>query len=352
MTTVAEFADTTTTADHTALIFGDRRVPYGEFTARVSTLARELITDGVGPDVAVAVRIDRSVELLVAIHAIVAAGGQYVPIGTDTPADRVAYMLDMSGARLMLVAGTDTGDSSPDGVRTTVIDCSGDVDLRTPPVTDGDRLAVLRPDSAAYTLFTSGSTGRPKGVTVTHRALANRLDWMADWYSLDADDVFLQKTPTTFDVSVWELFLPFVIGARLVIAEPGRHADPEYLADIVAGQGVTVMHFVPSMLSAFVDVLGGTRIAGLTSLRAVFTSGEALTSQPAHELLAALPAARLLNLYGPTEAAVDVTAHEVRPGDELIPIGVPVTNTATRILDRRLRMVPVGVPGELYLGGV
>ncbi|QHN36337.1 amino acid adenylation domain-containing protein [Gordonia pseudamarae] len=352
MTTVAEFAEMAATADHTALIFGDRHVPYGEFTARVSTLARELIADGVGPDVAVAVRIDRSVELLVAVHAIVAAGGQYVPIATDTPADRVGYMLDMSGARLMLRSADAADPAESGGIRTLVVDCSGDVDLAASPVTDAERVSLLSPDSAAYTLFTSGSTGRPKGVTVTHRALANRLDWMADWYGLGAGDVFLQKTPTTFDVSVWELFLPFVIGARLVIAEPGGHADPDYLADTITHQGVSVIHFVPSMLSAFVDVLGGDRIAALTSLRAVFTSGEALTSQPAQELLAALPGSRLLNLYGPTEAAVDVTAYEVRRGDDLIPIGAPVTNTATRILDRRLRMVPVGVPGELYLGGV
>ena len=380
---MAEFIQAATGSERIALAFGGRAVGYQEFSARVAVLARDLILRGVGPDVAVAVSIDRSVELLVAIHAVVAAGGHYVPLDPEAPADRVEYMLRTSGARIVLVAGdtephgvsrlvadaphTSTGNSSPvevpraqasgvetshgDSVRTVVVDCSGEVDLSTPPVTDGERLAPVRPETALYTLFTSGSTGRPKGVTVSHEAVVNRLEWMRLWYSLTADHIFLQKTPTTFDVSVWELFLPLRVGAGLVIAEPGRHGDAQYLADTIAAHQVGVVHFVPSMLSAFVDALGG-QVARLDSLRFVFTSGEALTGGPANALLSALPSLRLVNLYGPTEAAVDVTAYEVRQGDRTIPIGGPVPNTSTMILDRLLQVVPAGVPGELYLGGV
>ncbi|HQV20018.1 MAG TPA: amino acid adenylation domain-containing protein, partial [Gordonia sp. (in: high G+C Gram-positive bacteria)] len=377
-----------------ALWFGGRGVSYAEFGARVNALARELISQGVGPNVAVGVAIDRSVELLVAIHAVVAAGGQYVPIATDAPADRVRYMLETAGVSLVLVAdaeshvvsrlvadaprtstgggaaahsssgvggvtdslvevrGTSLETARAENVRTLVVTCEGAADLTVAPVTDADRIASLSRDDAAYTLFTSGSTGRPKGVTVSHRALMNRLEWMRDWYGLGRADTFVQKTPITFDVSVWELFLPFMIGAELVVAEPGRHGDADYLAELIGQRQISVMHFVPSMLAAYVDALGDERLAGLTSLRVVFTSGEALTVPPSQVLLSALPAVRLVNLYGPTEAAVDVTAYEVGRGDTVIPIGVPVPNTSTLVLDSRLRPVPPGVPGELYLGGV
>ncbi|MGW0037985.1 amino acid adenylation domain-containing protein [Gordonia sp. NPDC003376] len=341
-----------------ALVFGDRRVSYAEFRARVDTLARQLISAGVGPDVAVAVCLDRSVELLVAVHAVVAAGGQYVPLDPSAPADRTAHMIDTAAARLLLTGpgpeSIDVGPPDAAGARVRVlgVDASGPFDPHTPPVTDADRRAPLHPDDAAYTLFTSGSTGRPKGVTVSHRAIVNRLDWMREWYAIKDSDVFLQKTPVTFDVSVWELFLPFTVGATLVIAAPDRHGEPEYLAGVIVDHRVSVVHFVPSMLAAFTDVLGVHRLAGLSCLRLLFTSGEALTAATAGAVLGARPGLELHNLYGPTEAAVDVTAHRVRPGEMVIPIGVPVPSTSTYVLDARLQLVPVGVPGELYLGGV
>ena len=343
------------TASASALVFGTRRVSYAEFGARVSVLARELIAAGVGPDVAVGVCIERSVELLVGIHAVVAAGGHYVPLDTAAPAKRVAYMMETSGARTVLVsAGRPPAviESLRESVRVIDVDAAVDVDLDTPPITDEDRRAPLEPDHAAYTLFTSGSTGRPKGVTVSHRAIVNRLGWMREWYSIKESDVFLQKTPVTFDVSVWELFLPLAVGASLVIVEPDRHGDPLALAEIVVAERVTVVHFVPSMLAAFLDVLGPVRVGDLVSLRLMFTSGEALTAATAQAVLSALPAVELHNLYGPTEAAVDVTAHHVAPGESVVPIGVPVPSTSTYVLDARLQLVPAGVPGELYLGGV
>ncbi|WP_018177825.1 non-ribosomal peptide synthetase [Jongsikchunia kroppenstedtii] len=351
MTDVVRIAATSGSA---ALVFGSRRVSYAEFSARVNDLARRLIALGVGPDVAVGVAIPRSIELLVAVHAVVEAGGHYVPLDVDAPAERAEYMLETARAQLVLVpagvvppvvaalAGT---------TRLLTVDADARIDLDTPPIADGERVAPIHPDDAAYTLFTSGSTGRPKGVTVSHRAIVNRLEWMREWYGLKESDVFLQKTPVTFDVSVWELFLPATVGATLVIAEPDRHGDPGYVADVVADEGVTAIHFVPSMLATFVDVLG-PRLAELGSLRAMFTSGEALTASTAQAVLSALPRVGVYNLYGPTEAAVDVTAHQVVVGETTVPIGVPVPSTTTFVLDARLQLVPAGVPGELYLGGV
>ncbi|GAC78165.1 non-ribosomal peptide synthase domain TIGR01720/amino acid adenylation domain-containing protein [Gordonia malaquae] len=343
-----------TSSNRTALVFGDRRLSQREFAGRVSVLARQLITEGVGPDVAVAVVMPRSVELLVAIHAVTAAGGHYMPVDTDAPADRVEYLLSTSAAKIALVKAGAVLPAGLGAVQLVEVDADTAVDLDSAtaaPVTDADRISPLRGDHAAYTLFTSGSTGRPKGVTVSHRAIVNRLEWMRDWYSLDATDVFLQKTPVTFDVSVWELFLPFTVGATLVVAEPDRHGDPSYIADVIESKSVTAIHFVPSMLSAFADVLG-ERLTDLTSLRVLFTSGEALTTAVSRAVLTALPQLELHNLYGPTEAAVDVTAQQVTVDDPTVPIGVPVPHTSTFVLDPRLQLVPRGVPGELYLGGV
>jgi len=351
---VTDVVRTAATSGSAALVFGLRRVSYAEFAARVNDLARRLIAHGVGPDVAVGVAIPRSVELLVAVHAVVEAGGHYVPLDVDAPVERSDYMLDTARAQLVLIPAGEVPSSVAALAGTSrllEVDADAQIDLDTPAIADDERGAPIHPDDAAYTLFTSGSTGRPKGVTVSHRAIVNRLEWMREWYGLKESDVFLQKTPVTFDVSVWELFLPATVGATLVIAEPDRHGDPGHIADVVADEGVTAIHFVPSMLATFVDVLG-PRLAELGSLRAMFTSGEALTAATAQAVLAALPRIGVYNLYGPTEAAVDVTAHQVVVGETTVPIGVPVPSTTTFVLDGRLQMVPAGVPGELYLGGV
>ncbi|WP_159067541.1 non-ribosomal peptide synthetase [Gordonia iterans] len=337
-----------------ALVFGNRRVSRAEFNARVATLARKLIAAGVGPEVAVAVAMPRSVELLVSLHAIEAAGGQFVPLDIDAPEGRTEYMVTTAGADLVLIRAGDLPASVRglgERVRLLSVDCASEVDLAACPLDDDERLTPLLPENAAYTLFTSGSTGRPKGVTVAHRAIVNRLAWMRDWSSLGSEDIFLQKTPITFDVSVPELFLPMTIGATLVIAEPGRHGDPQYLFDLIKREQITVVHFVPSMAAAFLDILGD-RIRQLTSVRMIFASGEALPPAVAQRLLDVFPHAELHNLYGPTEAAVEVIGQQVRRGDETVPIGSPVPGTTSYVLDDRLQLVPTGVPGELYLGGV
>ncbi|MGB7239618.1 MAG: amino acid adenylation domain-containing protein, partial [Rhodococcus sp. (in: high G+C Gram-positive bacteria)] len=219
------------------------------------------------------------------------------------------------------------------------------------PVGDGERLSVLRGSNSAYVIFTSGSTGRPKGVAVSHEAIVNRLLWMQDTYRLTTNDVVLQKTPFTFDVSVWEFFWALQVGASVVVAIPDGHRDPHYLARVMAEESVTTVHFVPSMLSVFVAELEARQLQ-LPTVRQVFASGEALPAATAQRLFGALPNVRLHNLYGPTEAAVDVTFHEVTKGETVVPIGAPVWNTRVFVLDRRLAPVPVGVEGELYLAGV
>ncbi|MDL9937935.1 amino acid adenylation domain-containing protein [Gordonia sp. ABSL1-1] len=338
-----------------ALVFADETLTYADFAAKVNALARELISMGVGPEVAVGVCQSRSLEMLIAIHAVIVAGGQYVPIDVDTPLDRARYMVDTAAVSVVLVGPVGPAPvilELGDRVRSVSVDRHRFSTRATGPVADAERRTALRPAHPAYTLFTSGSTGRPKAVTISHAAIVNRLAWMQDAHDLTAQDVVLQKTPITFDVSVWELFWPFMVGARLVVAEPGRHGEPDYLGGVIDRHAVTTVHFVPSMLSAFLDVLGPGRLAELTSLRRMFTSGEALAPATAQATVAAMPATALHNLYGPTEAAVDVTDHQVVAGDALVPIGRPIWNTGTYVLDARLRPVPVGVPGELYLGGV
>ncbi|GGK41953.1 non-ribosomal peptide synthetase [Nocardia camponoti] len=333
------------TPDSIALDFEGATLTYRAFAGRVARLARWLINEGVGAETVVGVGFRRGFDLLVAIYAVQAAGAAYLPLDGDHPADRIAHVLDT--ARPVCVLAGPEFPSLPGVVDLSAIDLSTFADT---PVTDAERLRPLRSADLAYVLFTSGSTGKPKGVAVTHAAIVNRLVWMQDAYQLTGDDVVLQKTPITFDVSVWELFWPLQIGATLVVARPDGHRDPAYLADVIARARVGVAHFVPSMLAAF---LAEPRAAEAVSLRQVFASGEALPAADAQRLRALIPGVAVHNLYGPTEAAVDVSFHEVTDADNLtVPIGAPVANTALHVLDARLRPVPVGVPGELYLAGV
>ncbi|WP_433606607.1 non-ribosomal peptide synthase/polyketide synthase [Prescottella agglutinans] len=335
------------TPDATALVFEGESLTYGEFAARVHRTARYLIAEGVGPDSLVGLGMRRSLDLLVGMYAVLAAGGGYVPVDPDQPAERNGYILETANPVLLLSTSRDrTGLPAS---RTVVDIDSVDVSMYSDaPVTGEERRALLRPDNAAYVIFTSGSTGRPKGVAVSHAAIVNRLVWMQAEYGLGSSDTVLQKTPFTFDVSVWEFFWPLQVGARLVVAAPDGHRDPGYLARTMVDHGVTIAHFVPSMLSVFVAEPAAENV---TTLRNVFASGEALPAQTAARFRA-ISGARLHNLYGPTEAAVDVTFHEVTDADETsVPIGAPVWNTQVFVLDGRLSPVPVGVPGELYLAG-
>ncbi|BAH32546.1 putative non-ribosomal peptide synthetase [Rhodococcus erythropolis PR4] len=334
--------------DAVAVSFEGVSLSYAEFDSRVNRLARYLVSVGVGPESLVGVAVRRSVDLLVAVYGVLKAGGGYVPVDPDQPAERNAYVLE-SASPVCVISTSDVGFDAGvvPVVEVDVVDVSGFSDN---PVSDIDRVSPLLSGNAAYVIFTSGSTGRPKGVSVSHAAIVNRLAWMQDEYGLDSSDVVLQKTPFTFDVSVWELFWPLQVGARLVVAVPDGHRDPRYLTSVIVGEGVTTVHFVPSMLEVFVT---DSSVAGCVSLTRVFASGEALPASVVADVWAVLPGVGVHNLYGPTEAAVDVTFHEVVPADVLgVPIGAPVWNTQVFVLDSRLSPVPVGVAGELYLAGV
>ncbi|MFI6868167.1 non-ribosomal peptide synthase/polyketide synthase [Nocardia sp. NPDC050406] len=340
------------TPDAVALRYADTPVcqlTYRELDERVNRLARHLISLGVGPETLVGLHLRRSPELVVAMYAVVAAGGAYVPLDPDHPVDRRTHILDTARPVCVL---TRTADR-PAGELSAPVVCVDELELDCYPaetVTDGERGTPLRPANTAYVIFTSGSTGRPKGVAVSHRSIMNRLAWMQDGYvALNATDRVLQKTPFTFDVSVPEFFWPLQVGARLVLARPDGHTDPAYIAEVIRREGITSVHFVPSMLSVFVTE---PTAANCATLRHVWCSGEALPIPPALRV-ADLTGARVHNLYGPTEAAVEVTVHEVTGGDaDYAPIGAPVFNTRLYVLDSRLRPVPVGTPGELYLSGV
>ncbi|MEV4234805.1 amino acid adenylation domain-containing protein [Nocardia sp. NPDC049737] len=320
-------------ADRTAVTFGEQSLTYAEFASRVYRLARWMISRGVGPESLVALRMRRSLDQITAMYAVHAAGGGYVPVDPDLPADRVAYMLSIAAPVLEL--------SSLDG-----LELSGFDDA---PVTDADRLASLRPHNIAYLLFTSGSTGRPKGVAVLHYSVVNQLRWVNETYALMPNDVVLQKSPATFDMSVWELFATLAMGARLVIARADGHTDPAYLAETIATQRVTIAAFVPSMLAVFADAVPAQ---SLESVRTFLVGGEAFGPEVAAAVRRIVPGVELHNLYGPTEFTVCATAHRVTEADSgNMPMGTPVWNARAYVLDNRLHPVPPGVAGELYLAG-
>ena len=339
------------TPDALALCDVELRLSYRQMLQQSTLLADRLIEAGVQPGDVVAVALPRSVRLSLALTAIVQAGASWLPLDVGYPDQRLAYMVEDARPRLLItesaladrfaaMAPLLTFDQLETGAR----------QPRHPlPPADAQR--------AAYVLYTSGSTGRPKGVVVSHQAIVNRLWWMQASYPLGADDMVLQKTPCSFDVSVWEFFWPLMVGSQLMMAPPEAHRDPQALTQLIEDYAVTTLHFVPSMLAAWVDALDALPEAACRSLRRVFCSGEALACALARRYERRI-AAPLHNLYGPTEAAVDVTYHPAS-GAALqacqgagVPIGRPVWNTQLRILDALLRPVPLGVAGDLYLCGV
>ncbi|GJF34550.1 hypothetical protein KNE206_72500 [Kitasatospora sp. NE20-6] len=336
---------TAATPDAVAVDFEGEQLTYRQLDERAGRLARVLAAAGAGPDRIVAVAVPRSAELVVALLGVLRAGAAYLPLDTEYPVERLAATVeDAAPVCVLSVPGQDDRLPRVPGVPVLAVDADGP---QAEPAAAG-------PDHAAYVIFTSGSTGRPKGVLVTHRAIVNRLDWMREVYSVTPEDRVLQKTPAGFDVSVWEFFLPLVSGARVVLARPGGHREPDYLAALAARAGITACHFVPSMLTAFTGAAEQDPAlrAGFTGVRRVFCSGEALPAAAVDRFAALWPQIELHNLYGPTEAAVDVTYHRAWAGAGTVPIGRPVWNTRLHVLDARLRPVPVGVPGELYLAGV
>ncbi|KWU48937.1 non-ribosomal peptide synthetase [Pseudomonas palleroniana] len=333
-------------SDNTALVWQDGSLSFAQLHNQANRLAHYLRDKGVGPDVCVAIAAERSPQLLIGLLAIIKAGGAYVPLDPDYPAERLAYMLNDSGVELLLTQ-TALLEQLPaaDGVCVIAMD-SLHLDS-WPSQAPG---LHLNGDNLAYVIYTSGSTGQPKGVGNTHAALAERLQWMQATYCLDETDVLMQKAPISFDVSVWECFWPLITGCRLVLAGPGEHRDPQRIAQLVQAHGVTTLHFVPALLQLFIDE---PLARECTSLRRVFSGGEALPAELRNRVLAHLPAVELHNRYGPTETAINVTHWHCHVADgERSPIGRPLGNVICRVLDEQFNPVPLGVPGELCIGGI
>ncbi|MGO0633783.1 amino acid adenylation domain-containing protein [Pseudomonas sp. SAR267] len=353
---------------------------YRQLNQQANRLAHHLIALGVKPDDRVAICVERGLSMVIGLLAILKAGGAYVPVDPDYPAERVRHMLTDSAPVAVLVHGATRH----------VPDAGQIIDLDQPTWSnqsaDNPVVVGLTPRHLAYVIYTSGSTGLPKGVMNEHASVVNRLLWMQDAYQLGADDVVLQKTPFSFDVSVWEFLWPLQTGARLVMARPGGHRDPEYLRQVIQNESITTLHFVPSMLDVYlssaattspvgagmpantgeagainrVDFFAGTpaptetvQVLGQAqALKRVLCSGEALPGSLVRRFHAQLPAVELHNLYGPTEAAVDVSAWHCLTAPDNTPIGKPIANTTLYVLDGQGQPVPQGVAGELFIGGV
>ncbi|MEV0684908.1 amino acid adenylation domain-containing protein [Nocardia sp. NPDC050378] len=333
------------TPDAVALVADGVRWTFAELDARVNRLARHLVAVGVGPETRVALALRRSVDLIVAMYAVAATGGAYVPVDPDQPQARTRYILD-TAAPLLTLTHADTwlaATGSHDAAPVEQLDLGG---YSPQPLVDAERIAPVRATDTAYVIFTSGSTGRPKGVAVPHAAIVNQLRWKTTEFGLGTDDAVLLKTAATFDLSVWEFWSTAVSGGRIVLASAGGHRDPAYLAELMRTENVTTLHAVPSML----DALLTEKLP--TSLRRILAIGEALPVSLAYRIQTAAPQAALFNVYGPTEAAVSITSHRVTPRDTVtVPIGRPVHNSRVYVLDAHLNPVPTGVTGELYLGG-
>ena len=344
-------AQVSKTPNAIALIFAGQEITYLELNRRANILANYLQTLGVKADTIVGVCLERSLEMAIALLGILKAGGAYLPLDCSYPQERLAFML--LDAQIDVLLTQKHLQSALPTYQGQII-CLDDNDIWT-----GERVAnpvsKIEPENLAYVIYTSGSTGTPKGVMNTHRGLVNRLLWMQDAYQLTPEDKVLQKTPYSFDVSVWEFFWTLITGASLVIAKPGGHQDSGYLVDTIEQEQITTLHFVPSMLQVFLEE---PELPKCRSLKRVICSGEAL-SLPLQAKFFNRLNCELYNLYGPTEAAIDVTQWHCQPGRgssgtalSTVPIGRPIANTQIYILNRDLQPVPMGVPGELHIAGV
>ncbi|WP_321335968.1 non-ribosomal peptide synthetase [Breoghania sp.] len=325
-----------------AISFGEQSLSYGQLWDAATGICERLTSAGIGRAGVVGVMMERALELPAVLLGVLRAGAAYLPLDPDLPPDRLRYMATQADASAIFTTAKFM-DRLPQGFASFCLDRAQD-DPRSDRPTSGARLSL---DDPAYVMFTSGSTGKPKGVVTSHRGISNRMLWMEREFGLSEQDRGLQKTPFTFDVSVWEIFWPLCVGAELVIAEPGGHRDPVYLANLMNACGVTVVHFVPSMLRQYIKFASAS-----DSIRLVACAGETLPPDLPGLSEPVFPDAEFANLYGPTEASVDVSFWRCGPNDTCLPIGRPIANTQLYVLDDGIRPVPVNVAGELAIGGI
>ncbi|MBV8201771.1 MAG: AMP-binding protein, partial [Acidobacteria bacterium] len=328
-----------------AVVCGDAALSYAELMRRAGALARRLRRLGVGAEVPVGVYLERSLEMPVALLGVLLAGGAYLPLDPDLPAARLALLVEQARPPVVLAAerGAAGLEDAASGAQVVLLEreAATAAPASDAPANDAPPAAAALPDSPAYVIYTSGSSGRPKGVVISHRGIVNRLRWMLAAWPLGAGDRVLQKTPFSFDASVWELFAPLLAGAAVVMARPGRHGDAAYLASEVARQRVTVLQLVPTMLRVLLDE---PELARRGPLRRVYCGGEALPGELAERFFARVEA-ELHILYGPTETSIDIAAWRCRAGEEaaLVRLGRPIANTRIYLLDPWMRPVPPGL---------
>jgi len=333
--------------DCIAVAFAGEQLTYGALDRQANKLANYLISRGVKTESLVAICMERSVEMVIGLLGIMKAGAAYLPLDPEYPKKRIDFLLQDSGASLLLTERRLMDSLAAPHAQ---VICFDECAEKIAAASAAKPQTAVTTDNLAYVIYTSGSTGNPKGVQITHRAIANRLLWMQAAYPLDEDDRVAQKTPFSFDASVWEFFVPLLAGAQVVLAKPGGHKDSNYLATMIAENKVTILQLVPSMLQI---VLEDPAIQHCKSLRRVFCGGEALPGKLQQRFFERVNA-ELVNLYGPTETSIDASSWHcaVESNDGVVPIGKPLGNMQTHILDSRSRLMPVGVPGELHIGGV
>lgn len=334
------------TPNNIALKFDDKILTYHEFNEKSNQVARFLLNNNIKQNDIIVVSLERSLEMMIYLYGILKVGAAYLPVETTIPSERLSFIIKDAESKLLFYNHN----------------CISDTILKETKCLDtrflNDKISVLdtsknevytKPEDLAYIIYTSGSTGKPKGVQCHHKGICNRINWMNRDYPLTTEDVLLQKTPITFDVSVWEIFWPLQTGASLVIEKPEGHKNPEGLINTIIKNRISNIHFVPSMLEIFTDL---TSVKECISLKRIFSSGEALSASLVKKTHVKLQA-DIYNLYGPTEASIDVTSWkcERNSDTETIPIGYPTANTKLYIVDERMNLSPIGIPGELYIAG-
>jgi amino acid adenylation domain-containing protein/non-ribosomal peptide synthase protein (TIGR01720 family) len=338
------------TPDFIAIIFDKEQLTYRELNERANQLARYLQSKGVSSEVLVPICLERSFSMIIGILGILKAGGAYVPIDREYPDERISYILEDTNATV-IVSNKASSSRLSFLKHISVIELDGEDETLISSQPSSNLQSIIKPNDLAYVIYTSGSTGKPKGAMNEHLGVVNRLNWAQQHYKLNTEDSVLQKTTFCFDVSVWELLLPIISGAKLVFAKPGGHTDNSYLKGIINSEQITMLHFVPSMLGVFLpDLIPGD----CKELKKVICSGEALSAALVNLFREKLPHVELHNLYGPTEAAIDVTYWKIPDVGtvQVVPIGKPVFNTQIHILDSKGDILPISVWGELHIGGV